>query len=82
MSAGHEARASERVIVRHGVAVGAEQAAECGGPYLLDGGVYRTKIGPGETRAGHGLLLRDRLGGIWEVASGANRPELLPTELK
>ena len=53
MSAGHEARASERVIVRHGVAVGAEQAAECGGPYLLDGGVYRTKIGPGETIAGY-----------------------------
>jgi hypothetical protein len=48
MSAGHEARDSERVIVRHWVAVGAEQAAECGGPYLLDGGVYRTKIGPAE----------------------------------
>jgi hypothetical protein len=30
----------------------------------------------------HGLLLRDRLGGIWEVASGANQPEPVPTELK
>jgi hypothetical protein len=38
--------------------------------------------GGGETGAGHGLLLRDRLGGIWEVASGANRPEPVPTELK
>ena len=34
------------------------------------------------TGAGHGLLLRDRLGGIWEAASGANRPEPVPTELK
>jgi hypothetical protein len=46
------------------------------------GGAYRTEIGLCETGAGHGLLLRDRLGGIWEVASGANRPEPVPTELK
>jgi hypothetical protein len=30
----------------------------------------------------HGLLLHDRLGGIWEVASSVNRPEPVPTELK
>jgi hypothetical protein len=40
------------------------------------------RSGPGETGAGHRLLLRDRLGGIWEVASGANRPEPVLTELK
>jgi hypothetical protein len=49
---------------------------------LLGDGAYRTEIGPGETRVGHGLLLRDRLGGIWEAASGANRPEPGPTGLK
>jgi hypothetical protein len=46
------------------------------------GSAYRTDIGLGESGAGHGLLLRDRLGGNWEIASGANRPEPLPTELK
>ena len=45
-------------------------------------GVCRTQIGLGEPGVGHGLLLRDRLGGIWEVASGANRLEPVPTELK
>jgi|SRR6516164_8085315 len=66
------------------VAVSAEPAAGCFGRlFLLGGGnVNRTEIGLGETGAGHGLLLRDRLGGIWEVASGANRPEPVPTELK
>ena len=63
-------------------AVGGEPAAECLGRLFLGGSAYRTEIGPGETGAGHGLLLRDRLGGIWEVASGANRPEPGPTELK
>ena len=48
---------------------------------LLVGSAYRTEIGSGETGVGHGLLLHDRLGGIWEIASGANRPEPLPTEL-
>jgi hypothetical protein len=43
---------------------------------------YRTQIGPDETEVGHGLLLHGRLGGIWEVASGANRPEPVSTELK
>ena len=63
--------------------VGAEPAADCFGKLcLLVGSAYRTEIGPGETGVGHGLLLRDRLGGIWEVASGANRPEPVPTELK
>jgi hypothetical protein len=28
---------------------------------------------------GHKLLLHDQLGGIWEVATSANRPEPLPT---
>jgi hypothetical protein len=28
------------------------------------------------------MLLREQLGGIWEIASGANAPELLPTGLK
>jgi len=50
--------------------------------FLLVGSAYRTEIGPGETGVGHGLLLRDRLGGIWEAASNANRPEPGPTELK
>jgi hypothetical protein len=65
------------------VAVGAEPAAECPGElFLLGGSASRTGIGRDETGAGHGLFLRDRLGGIWEVASGANRPEPGPTELK
>jgi hypothetical protein len=46
------------------------------------GSAYRTEIGLGETITRHGLLLRVRLGGIWEVASGANRPEPLSTGLK
>ena len=72
-----------RVITAQWVAVGAEPAADCFGTLiLLSGSANRTEIGPGETGAGHGLLLRDRLGGIWEVASGANRPEPVPTELK
>jgi hypothetical protein len=72
-----------RVIIARWVAVGAEPAADCFGTlFLLDGSANRTEIGSGETGAGHGLLLRDRLGGIWEVASGANRPEPVPTELK
>ena len=72
-----------RVIVARWVAGGAEPAAGCFGRLFLSGGnAYRTEIGPGETGAGHGLLLRDRLGGLWEVASGANRPEPVPTELK
>jgi hypothetical protein len=65
------------------VAGGADPAADCFGKLILLGGsVNRTEIGPGGTGAGHGLLLHDRLGGIWEVASGANRPEPVPTELK
>jgi hypothetical protein len=48
----------------------------------LADGTCRTEIGPGETGVGHGLLLHDRLGGIWEVASGASRPEPAPTALK
>jgi|HubBroStandDraft_2_1064218.scaffolds.fasta_scaffold480611_2 hypothetical protein len=66
-----------------GVAGGGKPAADyLGKLILLAGSAYRTEIGPGGTGAGHGLLLRDRLGGIWEVASGANRPEPVPTELK
>ena len=45
-------------------------------------GACRTQIGLAEPGVGHGLLLRDRLGGIWEAASGANRLEPGPTELK
>ena len=76
-------RGCGRVIAGRRVAVGAEPAADCSGRLCLPGGsAYRTQIGPGETGVGHGLLLRDRLGGIWEVASGANRPEPGPTELK
>jgi hypothetical protein len=72
-----------QVIAGRWVAGGAEPAAGCFGKLILLGGsAYRTEIGPGETGAGHGLLLRDRLGGIWEAASGANRPEPVPTELK
>jgi hypothetical protein len=65
------------------VAVGAAPAADCCGKlFLLVGRADRTEIGPGETGVGHGLLLHDRLGGIWEIASGANLPEPVPTELK
>ena len=72
-----------RVIIARWVAGGAEPAADCFGKlFLVGGSAYRTEIGPGETGVGHGLLLHDRLGGIWEVASGANRPEPVPTELK
>jgi hypothetical protein len=72
-----------RVIIAQWVAVGADPAVDCSGRlFVLGGSANRTEIGPGETGAGHGLLLRDRLGGIWEAASGANRPEHVPTELK
>ena len=72
-----------RVIIARRVAVGADPAADCLGKlFLLVGRADRTEIGPGETGVGHGLLPRDRLGGIWEAASGANRPEPGPTELK
>jgi len=72
-----------RVIIAQWVAGGTEPAADCFGKLIpLAGSAYRTQIGPGETGVGHGLLLHDRLGGIWEAASGANRPEPVPTELK
>ena len=72
-----------RVIAGRRVAVGAEPAADCfGNLVLLVSSAYRTEIVPGETWVGHGLLLHDRLGGIWEIASGANLPEPVPTELK
>jgi len=48
---------------------------------VLGGSADRTNIGPAEIGVVHGLLLHGRLGGIWEAASGANRPEPLPTEL-
>jgi hypothetical protein len=48
---------------------------------FFGGSVNRTDIGSAEIRVVHGLLLHGRLGGIWEAASGANRPEPLPTEL-
>ena len=71
------------VIVGQLVAVGAEHAAgRCSDSPLRSDRAYRTDIGPGETEAGHGLLLHNRLGGIWEVASDTNRPEPGPTELK
>jgi hypothetical protein len=44
-------------------------------------GACRTHAGLGEPGVRNGLLLRDWLGGIWEVASGANRLEPGPTEL-
>jgi hypothetical protein len=73
---------SERVIADQRTVVSAVQAGDrISDLCLLGGGTYRTKIGSSETKAGHGLLLHDWLGGIWEVASGANRPEPLPTEL-
>jgi hypothetical protein len=72
-----------RIIAVQWVAVGAEPAADYSGKlFPLVGNAYRTEIGRGGTGAGHGLLLRDRLGGMWEVASGANRPEPVPNELK
>ena len=62
-----------RVIIAQWAAGGAEPVAECFGKLiLLVGSAYRTGIGPGGTGIGHGLLLHDRLGGIWEVASGVN----------
>ena len=71
------------VIIAQRVTVGAEPAAECFGKLFLPvGSAYRTQIGLGGIWIGPGLLLRDRLGGIWEAASGANRPEPGPTELK
>ena len=72
-----------RVIIGQWVAVGTGPAAACFGELvLLVSSVYRTQIVPGVTGVGHGLLLHDRLGGIWEIASGANLPEPVPTELK
>jgi hypothetical protein len=72
-----------RVIIAQRVTVGAELAADRFGKlFLFVGNAHRTEIGPGETRVGHGLLLHGRLGGIWEAASDANRPEPGPTELK
>jgi hypothetical protein len=72
-----------RVIAGRQLAVGAGPAAECSGKLFPSASnAYRTEIGPGESGGGHGLLLHDRLGGIWEVASDANRPEPGPTELK
>ena len=41
------------------------------------GGARLGRVKPGRTL----LVLHDQLGGIWEVTSGANRPEPLPTEL-
>src|SRR6478736_259929 len=76
-------RGCRQVIAGRRVAVGAEPAVDCSGTLCLRvGSGYRTQVGPGETGVGHGLLLRDRLGGIWEAASGANCPEPRPTELK
>jgi hypothetical protein len=73
----------ERVITGRRIAVGAERTARRVGELWLPGGsAFRTEIGPGDARAGHGLLLCDQLGGIWEAASGANRPEPASTELK
>jgi hypothetical protein len=76
-------RGCGRVIIGQWVAVGAEPAADCSGRLvLLVSSMYRTQVGPDGTGVGHGLLLHDRLGGIWEIASGANLPEPVPTELK
>jgi hypothetical protein len=76
-------RRCEQVITGQRVAVAAEHCADFIVEFcLLGGNIYRTEIGPGETRAGHELLLGHRLGGIWEAASGANCPEPRPTELK
>ena len=72
-----------RVIIGQWVAASAEPAADCFGKLvLLVSSAYRTQIGPGGTGVGHGLLLRDGWGGIWEIASGANLPEPVPTEPK
>jgi hypothetical protein len=65
------------------VAGGAESAAGCFGKLiLLAGSANRTQIGLCETGAGHGLLLLAGWEEIWEIASGANRPEPGPTGLK
>ncbi len=90
--AGHQARAaaaalpvqvSERVPDAAGsVAIGTEQGTGFSSELcLLVGSAYRTEIGLDEIGVGHGLLLHAWLGGIREIASGANRPEPLPTEL-
>ena len=72
-----------RVIADRSATIGAEPAADYFGRLCpLGSSAYRTHIGPGETGVGHGLLLHGRLGGIWEAASGANRREPGPTELK
>ena len=49
---------------------------------LLGSSAYRTEIGSCEMGVEHVLLLHGRLGGIRKAASGANRPEPVPTELK
>jgi len=73
----------EPVVGGQRAALGAERAAGCSGTvHVRRDGANRTDIGSRETGAGHGLLLSGRLGGIWEAASGANRPEPVPTELK
>jgi hypothetical protein len=72
-----------RVIAGRCVAVGGEPVAGCFGMLcLLCGSAYRTQIGPGDSGMGHRLLLGQRLGGIWEIASGANCREPRSTELK
>jgi hypothetical protein len=65
------------------VAGGAKPAADCLGKLIvLVGSAYRTHAGPGKTGVGHGLLLRDRLGGILGGRIRCNRPEPVPIELK
>jgi hypothetical protein len=71
-----------QVVIGRQAAVGAEHAAGCFRELCSPGGsANRTDIGPAEIGVGHGLLLYGRLGGIWEAASGANRPEPVPTGL-
>jgi hypothetical protein len=51
-------RRCEQVITGQRVAVAAEHCADFIAEFcLLGGNIYRTEIGPGETRAGHELLL-------------------------
>ena len=72
-----------RLIAHQWVAVSAEPAADCFGKLCPPGNsAFRTQVGPGDAGIGHGLLLGHRLGGIWEIASGANWPEPRSTELK